>query len=214
MEAERCGSRGSWKRKNAPPIVKEGGDPIRNRRGQKARRAVARNFTLKPMRSVVPEVRCDPEMLEQIRLKERTPKDDETHMSGNSSDPLRVELAGEYRSTSSAAQTMAMKRSTSDYRANEGQIQSEQLKRKAFDTQIRHDIQQQASRAKRMRANDMKPEPMHAITNPEQVEKVHLKQLAAEFKSARNKADDGAIFRLLTGERMEEPPAGKPPVNK
>jgi len=154
-------------------------------------------------------------MLERIRLKERTSKDDKTHMSSSGSNPLRVELAEEYRSTSSAPQTMAIRSATSESRANEGQINKEHLKRKAFDTQIRHDIQQQASRAtKRMRANDVKPEPMHANMNPEQVEKVHLKRLAAESKSARNKADEGAIFRLLTGERMKEPPAGKPPVSK
>ena len=114
----------------------------------------------------------------------------------------------------SAPQTMAIRSSISESRANNSQIHKEHLKRKAFDTQIRHDIQQQASRAKRMKANDLKPVPMHANMNPEQVEKVHLKRLAAEFKSARNKADEGAIFRLLTGERMKEPPAGKPPVNK
>ena len=164
---------------------------------------------------MAPVVRCDPEMLERIRLKERTYKDDETHMSSSSSNPLRVELAEEYRSTSSAHQTMAISSTTSESRANDGRINKEHLKRKAFDMQIRQNIQQQASRAtKRMRANDVKPEPMHANKNLEHVEREHQNRHAGEFKTARNKAEDGAIFRLLTKGRMKEPPAGKPPVSK
>ena len=85
-EAERSGSRKSWKRKNAPPIVEEGVEFIRNRRGQKARISVARNFTLKPMRSIASMVRPDPARLERIRLKEITYKDLEMHMSSSSND--------------------------------------------------------------------------------------------------------------------------------
>ena len=58
--SERGGSKNSWKRKNAPPIVEEGIEAIRNRKGKKARATADRNFTLKPMRTLAPVLRCDP----------------------------------------------------------------------------------------------------------------------------------------------------------
>ena len=145
-EAERGGSKKSWKRKNAPPIVEDGFEAIRNRRGKKARAALSRNFTLKPMRTIAPVLRCDPARLERIRIKERANKEFEVCLSSSSSDPMSVELAEEYRSTSSAPSTMAKRTTNPESRANETQIAKQQFKRKDLDKQIQRDIELQASR--------------------------------------------------------------------
>ena len=161
------------------------------------------------MRSIAPLLRCDPARLERIRSKQRASEEIEMRMRGSSSIPFSVELAGEYRSTPPAPHIMAERTTTLEPRANEGQINKEHLKRKAFDTQIRKDIQQQASRAtKRMRASDVKPEPMHANKNLEHADREHHIRHAGEFKSTRQKVEDGAIQRLITG-KWYEPPAGK-----
>ena len=100
-------------------------------------------------------------------------------------------------------------------RANEDHIDKKHFDRKAFDTQLQQDILHQASRAtKRMRAADMKPRPMHANMNLEHADREHQNRHAGEFKSARQKAEDGAIFRLITKGKMKEPPAGKPQSDK
>ena len=120
-EDERGGSNKSWKRKNAPPIVEEGLEAIRNRRGKRARVTTTRNFTPKPMKTMAPVLRCDPDRLERIRIKERANKEFEVHLSSISSDPKSVELADEYRSTSYATSTMAKSTATTRSRANQFQ---------------------------------------------------------------------------------------------
>ena len=229
-EDERGGSNKSWKRKNAPPIVEEGLEAIRNRKGKKARVAIIRNFTLKPMRTIAPVLRCDPDRLERIRIKERANKEFEVHLSSSSSDPRSVELAEEYRSISSATSTMAKSTATPRSRANEFQTAKQQLKRKDFDKQIQQDIALQASRpAKKMRTSDAKPN--HAIRNSWSVgrglqdqcdtasssarkhlrieDDVHQSQRVSEFKIAReNPIKMRCSGSCPRGDRNSEPPEG------
>ena len=69
--AEESGSRRSTKRKKGPHEVEEGFEAIRKRKGNQKRKTIARNFRLKPMRSIAPRVRYDPARLERIRAREK-----------------------------------------------------------------------------------------------------------------------------------------------
>ena len=148
-------------------------------------------------------VRPDRARLERIRLKERTNKDLEMHMSSSSSDPLRVELAEEYCSTPSGPHTMAIRSTTSESRANEDQMAKQQIKRKDFDMQIQRDIERQASRAaKRRKASDAKPN--LACKKLGSADRDHQGQRDTECSTAREKADRRAIFRLLATEPRKQ----------
>jgi len=200
-DAERGGRTRSWKRKNAPPIVEDGGQSIRNRRGPKAKAAFAMNFTLKPMRSIAPVLRCDPARLERIRHKERANKEVEMHVSGSSSRPFDVELAEEYGSTSSAHHTMAESSTTSKFRANTDDSKRQRNSRKYFNKLIMMDVEAQAAKRRNTSPQD-RPNP--ASTNSISSHEAHQRQRAAEFKdftptTARDRYEHKALGRLLSG---------------
>lgn len=237
VEAEGGGSRKFCKRKAAPPVVEEGVEAIRNRRGTKARTTSTRIFTLKPMRSIAPLLRCDPARLERIRARQRANKEIEMRMKGSSSSSVQreeskfvpVDAVNGLPSNFVAPELddgftelewpelseKVTSRHPIEPRANEDHIDKKHFDRKAFDTQLQQDILHQASRAtKRMRTADMKPRPMHANMNLEHADREHQIRLAGEFKSARQKVEDGAILRLITKGKLNEPPAGKPQSDK
>ena len=106
-------------------------------------------------------------------------------------------------------------RKSAEFCANEDHSIKKHFDRKAFDTQLQQDILHQASRAiKRMRTAEAKPKPMHANKNLEHADREHQIRHAGEFKSARQKVEDGAILRLITKGKLNEPPAGKPPADE
>ena len=122
-------------------------------------------------------------------------------------------------------------RKHAEIRANEDHTNEKRLNRKVFDTQLQQDILLQASRsAKRTRYADVKPD--HARTNSGSVgrgfqhqrdtassssckilkaeDEGHHRRQRPEFKTAREKSEQGAIFRLLSrGDRDSELPAGR-----
>ena len=204
-EAERGGGQRTLKRKDAPPVVEERSEAIRNRRGKKARAIVTKNFRLKPMRSVAPVLRCNPAMLKRIRLKQKANKEMETEkrVRGSSSTPPSVELAAEYRSTP-ADHIMAASRTSGETRANEGCTTENHLKRREFEEQLHQDILMQASRsAKRMKYAEMNP--LHVSTNSMSSSCKYgnvggvgkpLRQTLRHFGGTRS--EQGAIGRLLS----------------
>ena len=138
--------------------------PSERRKGKKARTTADKNLKLKPMRTLAPILRCDPQRLERIRCKEKANKETAQHLSSSSRDPMGVELAEEYRSTPSAASIMARSPTIQLSRANEIQITKDNLKRKDFDKQIQQDIERQAARpGKTTRTCEERPN--HAKTN-------------------------------------------------
>ena len=202
-EADEGGSRRAKKRKNTPPIVEEGSEAIRNRRGLKGKKVFTRNSTLKPMRTIAPLLKCDPARLERIRLKEKhnhykatmnKSDDDEQQVSSSSSSsssssgslPPRVELAEEYRSTPSGhampitppPSREPTRSNTSEFRANDGYNEKQRNQRSDFNKQIQRDMELQASNAAaRRKTSDEKPNPACKILK------------TTEFKTARDKAD-------------------------
>ena len=106
-QAEGSGGRSSTNMNRGPPEVEEGTEATRKRKGSRRKRPIARSCLLKPMRTLAPQVRCDPIRLERIRLKEKYLKDnaskDEKMLSETpaTSFPYQVELTEEYRSTPS-----------------------------------------------------------------------------------------------------------------
>jgi len=225
--SERGGRKNSWKRKYAPPIVEEGIETIRSRKGKKARTTADKNLKLKPMRTLAPILRCDPQRLERIRCKEKANKETAQHLSSSSRDPMGVELAEEYRSTPSAASIMARSPTIQLSRANEIHTTKDNLKRKDFDKQIQRDIERQAARpGKTTRTCEERPN--HAKTNLGSIggdlhnqcdntsstarptsgnkDEGHQRPCRSEFKNARQKTDHEAILRLLSGGASDSKP--------
>ena len=236
-KAEGSGSRRSTKRKKDPPEVEEGSEAIRKRRGNQRRKIIARNFKLKPMKSIAPLVRCDPARLERIRIREKLNKhkvnmndkqDSELPACSGSVPfvfPIGVELAEGYRSTPSAP-TMATttpssreptRSDISERRANGVYETKQRSQRSDFNRHIMQDINDQAVRAaKRRKVSDHKkptPPPTRAACRNSSTEPIKGKthedqgQRVSEFRTVREK---DAIFRLLSrGDRNSEPHAGK-----
>ena len=227
-KAEGGGSRSNTKRKGGPPEVEEGTEAIRKRRGSRRKKPTARNFMLKPMRSIAPLVRCDPARLERIRLKERY-HDEKASKSGKKesempaiscpfSVPFSVELAEGYRSTPSAPTmptTASTSRepsrsSTSEIRANNGNDAKHRFQRSDFNKIIRHEIDAQASRAAKRRkmVDHSKPDPPPSrdacrnlsteSTKGKTNDKGDKSQRVSEFRSVREKSVQDAISRLLS----------------
>ena len=186
-EADEGGICKKNKRKNEPPVVEEGAEEIRRRRGERKNKAFARNFTLKPMRSIAPLLRCDPARLERIRQKEK----DNKHKA-NTDVPIMPHTASTSHEPS---------RSTDlEVRANVDDSKRQRTQRKDFNKLIQLDIEAQA--AKRRRTSQDKPN--LASTNSTSSHEVRQSQRAAEFKdimptNARGRNEHHALFRLLSG---------------
>ena len=97
-----------------------------------------------------------------------------------------------------------------ELRTNDGCEAKQRIRRSDFEKHIRQDIDLQA--AKRRRTSDEKPNPQperDARKNLKIEAEGHQSQRVSEFKTAREKADQDAISRLLSrGDRNSEPHAG------
>ena len=148
------------------PWSKKDLKPYATAEGKELGTTSTRNFRLKPMRSVAPDLRCDPAMLKRIKLKQKANKEMEIEKRerGSSSTPTSVELAAEYRSTPADHIMAARSHFHRNFARTRSRTTENHLKREEFDKQLHQDILLQASRsAKRMKYAEMNQ--MHASTN-------------------------------------------------
>ena len=208
-EAAKGGRTRPCKRKTAPPIVEEGAALFRNRRGKKAKGPAPRNFTLKLMRSVSVEVRCDPKMIERVRLKEKrrgrssqreegkfVPADTVDKLSPTFSAPFLddgftelewpeiinkkvINSERHVSGSSSSSPAMAESSTTSKVRAYTDQNMMKVYSRNDFNKHIMFDVETQA--AKR-RKTSMQESLTHASKNSNHGQEVHKNTRTVEFK--------------------------------
>ena len=124
------------------------------------------------------------------------------HESGSSSgNPFFVELAEEYRSTSSAQHTMAEGSTTMKVCANTEDNMKQNYSRKDFNKLIKLDVEAQAAKRRKTAPQDC---PNPASKNSDHGQKAHQSTRTVEFKdfSSSNPArrhEHKALERLLSG---------------
>ena len=139
--------------KNEPPVVEEGAEAIRKRRGTKKNKVFARNFTLKPMRSIAPLLRCDPARLERIRQKEKDNKyKASTDLNNDGETQVQVDRNNCTNNVPIMPSTVSSSHepstsTSSEFRANEGDSTRQRIQRSDFSKHIQQDIEAQASNA-------------------------------------------------------------------